>query len=91
MNQLSAALDAELGKKGLSKAQSDTADIVIVYQIALNQEKEITSYNSGWGYGPGWRGGWYGGGGGITTASTSTITIGSFALDMYDAAKKQLK
>ncbi len=91
-NQLGAALNAELAKKGLTETESEDADLVLVYQIALQQEKQITSYNSGWGYGPGWGGGWYGGmgGSGISTTTTNTITVGAFALDMYDAAKKQL-
>jgi len=87
---LGSALDTELATKGLSKTDAATADLVIVYQIAIRQEKEITSYNSGWGAGPGWRGGWYGGAGGMQTATTSTIAIGSLALDMFDASKKHL-
>ena len=46
LNQLSA--DAELAKKGLTKTESGTADIVIVYQLAVKKEKEITAYNPGW-------------------------------------------
>lgn len=49
----------------------------------MNREKELTA--SGWGYGPGWRRG-----PGTGTASTTTILVGSLALDMYDVAKKQL-
>jgi Domain of unknown function (DUF4136) len=83
--QVKAAVDAELAKKGLTKSDSDTADLYIGYQAAIGQEKEFTSFNSGWGAGPGWYGGgWYGaGGGGITTGSTSTIYVGQLALDMY--------
>jgi hypothetical protein len=88
---LGSAFDAELAKKGLSKAAGDNSDLVIVYQLAFRQEKEITSFDSGYGYGPGWRGGWYGGGGGgMSTSTTSTIAIGSLALDMFDASKKNL-
>jgi hypothetical protein len=90
LGTLGSALDTELAAKGLSKTDAPTADLVMVYQIAMRQEREITSYDSSWGYGPGWRGGWYGSGGGISTATTSTISIGSLALDMYDAPKKQL-
>ena len=53
--QFKAAVDAELAKKGLTKVDSDDASLYIVYQAALQQEKQYTSYN-GWGYGPGWRG-----------------------------------
>ncbi len=90
--QLKSALNDELSKKGLTKTDSDTADLLVGYQVALGQEKEITSYDSGYGYGAGWGRGWYGygGGGGITTTTTSTITIGQLDLDLYDRADKKL-
>jgi hypothetical protein len=82
--QIKAAVDAELATKGLSKSESDTADLYIGYQGAVSQEKEYTSFDTGWGYGPGWYGGgWYGPTGGMTTGQTSTIYIGQLALDMY--------
>jgi len=85
--QIQESLDAELAKKGLTKTSGDSADLFVGYQTAINKEKEVTSFDSGWGYGPGWR---YGGMGGMTTSTTSTLYIGSLAVDMYDAAKKQL-
>jgi hypothetical protein len=90
--QIKAAIDAELAKKGLSRVEADNADLLIGYQAAVTQEKEFTSYSSGWGAGPGfYRGGWYGAGGmTTTTGSTSTIYIGSIGVDMYEAAKKSL-
>jgi hypothetical protein len=81
--QLTSALDAELAKKGLSKTDSDTADLFVGYQVAITQQREISSYNSGWGYGPRW-------GGGMTTATISTLQVGSVALDMYETAPKHL-
>lgn len=90
--QITDALDAELAKKGLKKTDSDTADLLIGYQTAIGTEKQFTSYNTGWGYGPGWYGGgWYGGmTTTTTTGSTSTIYIGQLVLDMYDSAAKDL-
>ena len=90
--QVKAAIDAELAKKGLTKTESDTADLYIGYQAAVSTEKEYTSFDTGWGYGPGWgAGGWYGaGGGGITTGQTSTIYVGQLALDMYATMPKTL-
>ncbi|HEX4769654.1 MAG TPA: DUF4136 domain-containing protein [Bryobacteraceae bacterium] len=89
--QLKAAVDAELAKKGLTKTEGDDADLYICYQVALGQEQQLTSYNTGWGYGPGWGSGWYGGGGGgMTTTTTSTIHKGQIDLDIYEAAAKQL-
>jgi len=89
--QVKAAVDAELATKGLTKSESDTADLFIGYQAGIGQEKEYTSFDTGWGYGPGYRGGWYGGGGGgMTTGTTSTIYIGQLALDMYATSPKAL-
>ena len=75
--QIKAAIDVELTKKGLTPVDdSDTGRLLIGYQAAVDTEKQYTSYDTGWGYGPGWYGGgWYGhGGGGMTTGTTSTIT-----------------
>jgi len=91
--QIIAAVDAELATKGLSKTDSDKADLYIGYQAGISKEKEFTSYSTGWGYGGGWYGGgWYGGPGGMstTTGQTSTIYIGQLALDMYDSANHSL-
>ncbi len=89
--QVKSAIDAEFAKKGLTKTESDTADLVIGYQISIGSEKQITMYDTGWGYGGGWGRGWYGGGaGGMTTGQTSTIAIGQIDLDVYDAKEKNL-
>ena len=89
--QIQGAVDTELATKGLTRTESDGADLYIGYQLAVSTEKQYTSFDSGWGYGPGWYGGgWYGGGGGMTTGTTSTIYIGQIALDMYQPAAKKL-
>lgn len=89
--QIKDAVDAELAKKGLTKGTGDDVDLYIGYQAGVQKEKEFTSYNTGWGYGPGWHGGgWYGGAGGMTTGQTSTILIGQLALDMYSVQPKTL-
>ena len=89
--QITDTIDAELAKKGLTKTDSDTADLLIGYQTAVGTEKQFSSYNTGWGYGPGWGGGWYGGGGmTTTTGSTSTIYVGQLDLDMYSSTGKDL-
>jgi len=88
------AVDAELATKGMTKTDSDNADLFVAYQTAIGTEKQFTSYNTGWGYGPGWGGGWYGYGGGMssttTYGSTSTVYIGQLDLSMFDPANKQL-
>jgi hypothetical protein len=82
--QIKATVEAELAKKGLTKTDSDTADLYLGYQAGVGQEKQYTSFDSGWGYGPGWHGGgWYGGGGGISSGQTSTIYVGQLAFDFY--------
>jgi len=93
-SQITDAVDAELATKGLTKVTQDPADLYIGYQAGVGQEKQFTSFSSGWGYGTGWYGGgWYGPGGmtsTTTTGSTSTIYVGQLALDMYDAANHDL-
>lgn len=91
--QIKDSIEAQLTTKGLSKVEGDKADLFIGYQAAVTEEKQFSSYSSDFGYGRGWgRGGWYGGGMGSTTTTgqTSTIYIGSVALDMYDVANKSL-
>jgi hypothetical protein len=82
--QLTSAIDAEFGRKGLRPAPAAQADLLVGFQAAITQERSITAYNTGWGYGPGWRAG------GISSAQTSTILVGAFALDIYDRTKKEL-
>ena len=93
--QIKAAIDAELAKKGLTKVDSDDADLYVGYQTAIGTEKQFNSYSTGWGGGPGWGGGWYRGGyGGMssttTTGSTSTIYVGQLGVDMYSVPNKKL-
>ncbi|HEX2917877.1 MAG TPA: DUF4136 domain-containing protein [Edaphobacter sp.] len=88
--QIKDAIDSQLSTKGLTKVDGDDVDLYIGYQVGMTSEKQFTSFDSGWGAGPGWyRGGWYGGGG-MTTGSTSTIYIGQLALDMNDRSNKEL-
>ena len=90
--QLKDTIDAELAKKGLTKVDSDTADLFIGYQTAIGSEKQVTSFSTdmgpGWGYGRGWYGG--GMGMGTTNSTTSTIYTGQLVLDMYNTADKDL-
>lgn len=82
--QITSAIEAELAAKGLTKTESEDADLYLGYQTGFKNETEITSYNSGWGYGGGWRTG------GISSAQTSTILIAALALDIYAPAQKEL-
>jgi hypothetical protein len=84
--QIKTALDAALAKKGLTKTDKDDADLYVGYQVAVGQEKQLNAYNmggAGWGYGARW-------GGGMATATTSTINVGTIVFDMYNPGAKQL-
>ena len=90
--QIMQAIDAQLALKGLRKSSSDDADLIVIYQAAVDQEKQWNSYSTdmggGWGYGR-W-GGWggYGGGMSTTTTTSETINIGTINVDIYDVAAK---
>ncbi len=94
--QVKQAVDSQMAAKGLTKVtDSDKADLLLGYQLAIDREKQINGFANGWG-GWGWGGwGWGGGGpwgGGLDSfsATTSTINIGTFVLGMYDPAAKKL-
>jgi len=74
------AVVSQLTSKGLTQTQSDTADLYVGYQIAVDQEKQWNAFGTG-----GWRLG-----GGMGSATSSTITNGTLVIDMYDVANKQL-
>jgi hypothetical protein len=84
-SQIKTAVDKQLAAKGLTKTDDDKADLYIGYQAAIGQERQWNTYNmgGGWGYGPRW-------GGGMGTATSSTINVGTLGLDMYDTSAKQL-
>jgi len=90
--QIKDAVDAELAKKGLIKTDADTADLYVGYLAGIGTEIQFSSYNSGWGYGPGWSGsGWYRGGSGMTTGPNFYgIYVGQFAVDMNDSRSHTL-
>jgi hypothetical protein len=82
------AIDTELGTKGLTKSESNP-DLFVVYHMAFDTQKDISTFSSGSpGYGAyGW--GW-GGWGGTTTTQVRDILIGTLVIDMADAPKGQL-
>lgn len=74
------AVDSQLAAKGLTKTDNDKADLYVGYQIAVNQQQQWNAY--GMGGGLRW--------GGMASATSSTINIGTLVLDMYDPSTKQL-
>jgi hypothetical protein len=77
--EIKQSIDSQLVTKGLTKTDSDKADLYVGYQTAVDQEKQWNAYGMG--------GRWAGG---MATATQSTISIGSIVLDMYDPSTKQL-
>ena len=90
--QIDNTLAAELSKKGLKAVTTDTADLYVGYQTSVSTEKQVNTFDSGYGYGPGWYGphGYGGWGGGMSTSTTETIYNGTIVIDMYDVSTKKL-
>jgi len=78
-NQIKQAIDSQLALKGLTRTEDDKASLYVAYQVAVREEKEW--YATGYG-------GRYRTMGGMGTATSSIIKIGTLALDMYDVASK---
>ncbi len=84
-DRIVAAIDTELAAKGFTKAESNP-DVVVVYHMAFDQEKDISTYSSGYGGGYGPYGyGWGGGMGGTTSTQVRNILIGTLVIDIADA------
>jgi hypothetical protein len=89
-DRIIAAIDAAMASKGFTK--SDSPDVFVVYHIAFDKQKDISTFSSGYGggYGPygwGYGGGW---GGGTTSTQVRDILIGTLVIDMADAGHKQV-
>jgi Domain of unknown function (DUF4136) len=77
--QIKDAVNSQLSAKGLTVTDSDKADLHVAYQIAMQQQKQWNAYGMG--------GRW---GGGMASAQSSTIDVGTLVFDMYDPSTKQL-
>jgi uncharacterized protein DUF4136 len=91
-DRIVAAIDAEMAAKGFTKSEAKP-DVYVVYHVAFDKQKDISTFSSGYGggYGPyGW--GWGGGGwaGGTSTTQVRDILIGTLVIDIADAAKGEL-
>jgi hypothetical protein len=53
--QITDAIEKQLAAKGLTKATGDAADMFVAYQVAVTQEKELQTWNTGYTMGPGRR------------------------------------
>jgi hypothetical protein len=60
-------------------------DLWVVLHARLKNDKQITSYNAGWGWG------WHRwGGGGISTARVYDVPVGTLVVDLVDTKAKEL-
>ena len=84
-----AGIEAQLAAKGFTR--NDAApDVFVVYHVAFDEQQDISSYSTGpmyGGYGWGWGGGW---GSTSTDVRVREILIGTLAVDVIDAGKKQM-
>ena len=76
--EIKQSIDAQLASRGMTKTDSDKADLYICYQTAVNQETQWDAWGSR-AFGMG-MGSW----------TSSTISVGTLVLDMYDPEAKQL-
>ena len=87
--RITAAIETQLAAKGFVK--NDTApDVVVLFHVAFDEQKDISSFSSGpmyGGYGYGWGGGW---GSTTTDVRVREIIVGTLAIDMVDAKSKQM-
>lgn len=80
--QIEAAFDSELSKKGLTKMDNDTADLSVAYQFAIHSERKLSSFASDVEYRVGLPLG------GTMVGEDSIINNGELALDMYATSKR---
>jgi hypothetical protein len=88
-NRLTAAIEAQLAAKGFKKDEANP-DVFVLFHMAFDQQKDISSYSSGpmyGGYGWGYGGGW---GSTTTDVRVREILVGTLAVDVVDAKKKEM-
>jgi osmotically-inducible protein OsmY len=90
-DRIAAAIEAQMAAKGFTKADANP-DVVVVYHVAFDKQKDISTFSSGYGggYGPyGYRygGGW---GGGTTSTQVRDILIGTLVIDMADVKANEV-
>jgi hypothetical protein len=83
------AIDAQLTAKGLTKVESNP-DVVVVYHIAFDKQKDISTFSSGYGGGYGPYGYGWGGGMSSTTTQVRDILVGTLVVDIADAKAGKL-
>ena len=87
-NRFVTAIEMQLAAKGLVRNDA-SPDVIVLFHVAYDEQKDISTYSSGpyGGYGWGWGGGW-----GTTTTDVRVreILIGTLAIDIVDARRAQI-
>ncbi len=83
LRRVRAALDHTLQAKGLTKAEG-TPDLWVVLHTRMRNERQVTTFSTGWGWRWGWRGGYW------TTARVDNIPVGTLVVDLVDTKAKEL-
>jgi len=76
--EIKQSVDSQLAAKGMTKTDSDKADLYIGYQTAVDQEIQWDAWGT------------RSFGSGMGSWTSSTISIGTLVLDMYDPGREQL-
>ena len=85
-NRVRAALESQLTLKGLTKVDS-SPDVYVVFHMAYDKQHDISTYSMGPGFGWGWGPGW---GSTTTDVRVREILVGTLAVDMVDAKRKEI-
>ena len=90
-DRIAAAIDTQMAAKGFTKSDA-SPDVVVVYHVAFDKQKDISTFSSGYGggygpYGYGWGGGWAGG---TTSTQVRDILVGTLVIDMADVKANQV-
>ena len=82
------SVNAALRAEGWSETVN--GDVAIAAHVASQQKQTLDTMYSGPAYGGwGWRGGWYGGGMGMSSTTVRTYTVGTLIVYMFDTKTKQ--
>jgi hypothetical protein len=87
--RITAAIESELAARGFVRDET-SPDVYVLFHMAFDEQKDISSFSSGpmyGGYGWGWGGGW---GSTTTDVRVREILVGTLAIDMIDAGRKEV-
>jgi hypothetical protein len=88
-DRIVAAIDTQMAEKGFTKVESNP-DVFVIYHIAFDKEKDISTFSSGYGGGYGRYGYGWGGGMGSTSTQVRDILIGTLVVDFADAKQSKM-